>query len=475
MPGNEGERVNSAYLAALDLALHAESAMGSVSSEKITERAFLPLSVESRADVTIVPPLIRQETGNSIVSGFPGAILSVASDGIDPLTEDGEADNSVLNHAPPQGSEAGILPIKVWRMPSAHERRELIRKNGPGRRVALFGEFGSGHNIRMDQEEQNVSLPEKYKQYAGAKEINVHDLAFFEELLGRYGLSGNGSKVEQEERLFGEREFMTACEEVKTYVMDLRDRVLPKGIPNEGSPESVANDELMGNRRIQELILLFLHHPKIRTEFINIHAQKMGFAFPEFRERLAGISDVDVSGRDAYMQEASDLMSWSMFHASFQFPRGQVDTLGMLMGYQLEGVLPVAADRRRVFSSVGVGSFTNVLGDVVGKAISEREDVHDAVRREFLTREGLAFILARTHIESFKQNAGKAIYNKTLHHNWESVKTADYEPGICPAIVKIPRHDGTMRPIMYEYAESILSAMPERFLKEGEAESTVKQ
>src|SRR5258708_4777275 len=141
-----------------------------------------------------------------------------------------------------------------------------------------------------------VGLPEQYqKRLAGQKEMPQPDFGFVQKLFEKINVSP-GSSTEGERKPLERENFFAAISEIKEYALTLREE--------DNNTESVSFDNSLdtttsegrkalnnyvqaekkrpSTKRIRDIVYLFLHMPKVKSVYSQIHAEKMTAALPEF-------------------------------------------------------------------------------------------------------------------------------------------------------------------------------------------------
>lgn len=303
-----------------------------------------------------------------------------------------------------------------------------------------------------------VKLSDKYREYVGGeKYMHKDDYDFFEDILQGYftpSERGNGVEDKGEVAPSEEEKFFEAVTQVKDYGLALEQEVegnLFKQIPRIG--------------RFRSLVLLFLHHPKIRGPYMQVHAKKMGFALPDFSNELS-VTDFNGSeNREDYLKRAHTLMSDKMAIATEQFKPNDVVNLGGLIHFEQNDQFGDEESAVKNFAGKGVKTFVDILATVLDQAEVDHKDFSEAIKEEFLQRDGIAFQLMRIHLSDFVH---KIMYPTDLKYKLikRLLKRRKYLSGTCPAILKAPTPSGgqTERPIAYEYAATIVNNIPQRLV-----------
>ncbi|HVA97084.1 MAG TPA: hypothetical protein VND99_05510 [Candidatus Acidoferrales bacterium] len=373
----------------------------------------------------------------------------------------------------------GAQPGEVANIQQAREKRR--GPFGLGRVTRLSTRIYS-RNTRVPTAEPQAAIetslhaliPDRYKAFLPNREhINRQDLEFLEGFFTRHGLNEKTNGDHSKRKEFGMQDYFTAAAELKEYSEQVRTRFSPElhlkltqyvdltGDRNMRQLLAMADLDKIVGRRIHDMVSIFHHHPKIRAQYLQVHAQKMITAFPDFVRALQDEQE-EPRTRFAYFGRAQKHMSRSMKQAVSIYTPDQIDTVGYLMGYDEIGQYTTAAERRANFAALGIGTFFSGLRSIVDDAVATGKDVQQAVRDEFLNRDGVAFMLMRTYRYDFVTSGQKMINGHDVAHARAAVQAADFTKGSCPAILKMPpAPDGTRgRPIAYEYAHVIVENMP---------------
>ena len=234
--------------------------------------------------------------------------------------------------------------------------------------------------------EPSVRLSPDFKRYMAGKGeyMPKSDVDFMQGLLSKYGIA-NGETGQEWRKQFGKDEFFAAVSDFKTYVLGVRERVDEKF---NGRQDNDTTLEGLGlniyglseklrpsSARIGELAYLFLHIPQIKAVYMQIHAEKMSAALPTFIQGLPNLRSQVFVGRRDYFDKVRDLMADAMERNMDENRLAQFEDVGLIMGYQEMGILIPEHIRRRVFSGLGIGTFSKVLEQIVDDAIDKETDV----------------------------------------------------------------------------------------------------
>ncbi len=376
-------------------------------------------------------------------------------------------------------SNESIVEKNIFRN---QEHKSLYFKNKQNRENLIPESSLEKPDVFNFQDEQQVPLPDAYQRFVGREvALPLQDLRFFEGLLEKYGFGEKGE--DQERREFGEEEFFSAAHDMQSYAMKIREE--EENESNYSVTENIADtndkerEELLikvdklrpSSARMQVLSHLFLHQPFFKSQYMQIHAQKMEYALPGMSIGLDGATVQSSASRDEYFTNVLFSMSMSMIAATSNFEPEDVAALGFVIGAQEHGYYLPQKFRVNQFAVVGVGTFNEALKEVVDEAVDTGDNVNAALRREFLDRDGVGFQLMRTHIHHFVHRAEPAMEGKTLDEKRAILAEEDYLIGACPAILKVESLDGTARkrPIAYEFAAAIVDRMPKRLLQRDHA------
>ncbi len=311
-------------------------------------------------------------------------------------------------------------------------------------------------SLRVD-EPALMTVPEGYQKYFGKREqekkLHVADVKFFEGLLDKYGLSEGSRNDDANSRKFGRVEFFSAAVDLKGYAMELRTKDTDHHLVDYNYYSS-------SGQRMRDLTTMFFHQPKIKKEYMQVHAEKMELALPDFIEGLSLPEMARSTTRANYFGKVDNLMGETLTSASQSFDDADVCNVGLLIGYNTRGLYQTEGSSRSYFAEMGYGTFLNFLREVVDETVYARADLPSAIRREFLERDGLGYNLMRMHLSDFIGNEA-AVAHRSLNGRRVMLQESDHNIGACPAILKTTSpEDQRQRPIAYEYAAAIVRRMP---------------
>lgn len=318
-----------------------------------------------------------------------------------------------------------------------------------------------------------VPLPERHLKYAkDIKDIHPDDLAFFDTLLEKYGLS---SRHEETQVPFDEDEFFGVAREMQEYAYILRaDEIVPE-IPESTLGLSMASKKMAelldrrrpSSKRMTKLSKLFLFQPRIRHEYNKVHAKKMVAAYPLIQTWMQDDQIQSSQDVDEYMLGTSAVLSAAMEKGTSQFSVLGIDAVGTILGFEQQGMLLTSDRRRSYFAHTGLSVFTSHLGAIIKEAVSSDQSVKDVIRREFLEKDGVVFQAMRTSLHDNFHRIEPEIVGMTQDERRRFFETNDFEGGACAALLKMPTdvvvpEDGErQRPISYEIALAIADSIPQ--------------
>ncbi len=308
----------------------------------------------------------------------------------------------------------------------------------------------------------HVLLPKEYKRYAPKFDtIHKDDLQFFKGLEGKYRKDPSTS---QEQDSHSEQDlFFAAATELLDHGLELRAE--ESKYRSDGDRFDMRQEHYrQSNIRTTTLAALFIHHPLFRGTYRKIHAEKMERALPQVATALTDIPDDEIYSLDGYFENTQEILASALEETSYTFPQSQVNVIGNLAAFDNHGFIAHKSLTRTYFAATGIGTFRKFLQEVVTEAAETGEDIPAAVRHEFLDRDGVGFQLMRTHLHDFAEQHPIELEGKPLDEQRKTLETTVFTQGSCPAIHKMPGADGTQRPIVYEYAATIVDKIPQRIL-----------
>ena len=313
-----------------------------------------------------------------------------------------------------------------------------------------------------------VSLPERYqKLLPNKKDIHPSDLEFFEDVLARYGLTERKGSHDSETQ-FGEMEFFSVASDFARYALRMR----PPSLPRYDRRGNVVNQSTLisqesvhpVSQRLVELSSLLLHHPRIRSIYMDLQFRKMVEAFPGFVESIDAFDTSAPQSRYAFFDQVTTAMNTNMWLATYMmYTPAHIDAMGILVGYNEREILVPPNQRRDMIAHLGNETFTRFLRRVITDAQTRKLDTKEAVKREILAIDGVGFTLMRTHLFDFQRRNGHLDSKVSLDVTRGKLSQDTYTRGACPAILKTESfsESGFKRPIAYEYAAVITDHLPE--------------
>jgi len=315
-------------------------------------------------------------------------------------------------------------------------------------------------------------LPERYKKaLAGKDQLPRSDFAFIDGLLHRYNAIGN--KTTQP---FGRDSFFGAVSEIKTYATALRsnDPVSPNPSMEPQNKDDKEADELArpSSERIENITYLFLHMPRVKNVYNNIHAEKMERAFPTFAEELANADFKETDTLSDYFTHVTDSMNTTMTDALDSFSPEEVENLGFIIGYNEYGYMRPDNVHKIDFGTIGIETFSTLLEEIVEDALKTGEDIDTSVDSAFSQRDGIAQRLMTISLRDLERlEEENDLFFDELEEIPYILDTNMFHTGACPALVKmdVSENDKTIkRPIAYEYAKMIVKKIPTHLLPKVE-------
>jgi hypothetical protein len=297
--------------------------------------------------------------------------------------------------------------------------------------------------------------------------MHKQDVAYMQGFEERYGMRRDVTRPDNDKK-FGEEELRVAVAEFKLYILGIRadtDQGFREDAFSANLDESylLREQERPSNARIAPLCNLFLNLPGVKRASMDVHAEKLERGIPRFR-RVMDASLPETGSLDGYFAEVSNIMENSLVvnldPEKFAFYKN----LGLIMGYQRDGIRRPENTLLHLFAVNGVGTFISELRRVVSGTINDNVDVEERVRSEFLDKEGTIYQMMRVSIEDI-EDAQASVADTSLTVAKAILSSKDYSSGACPAILPTKTKEDQQRPIAYEYATIITSHIPPKFLR----------
>jgi hypothetical protein len=318
-----------------------------------------------------------------------------------------------------------------------------------------------------------VILPPQYQEYLdGVIQMNRRDFEYISRLLERYGLTGEAD--EEVNWPSGKMKFFLALGELHAYGEAVRS--LDRGFSNEepvftGDAEEMQRqyDDYVERektrpsaRRLDNLAYLFLHVPKLQQVYLQMQAEKMVNAFPDFITALDALPTKDIPDRHTYFEKTHELMRRSMEPVVREtFHPHEIDLLSWAIGYENHRHKPPKIVGARLVASIGNQTLTDLLEKMVDE--SKPGDLRTRLKEEFMDREGVGFRGMRIALRSSARHVQPVLNDP--NGNLDTIRAVFDEEtlrrGLCPATFKMKINGkSTNRPIALEYASTIIGKMP---------------